>query len=513
MHIPDGFIDAKTAMATGVLAAVGLGMALRSVRRAVAPRRVPLIGLAAAFVFAAQMLNFPVAGGTSGHLIGAVLVVVLLGPSAAVLVLSAVLILQCFMFADGGVTALGANIFNMALVASGVGYSVYLVLCRAAGDSLRTRLFATAFASWCSTVAASISCAGQLALSGTVVWGAAFPAMTGIHILIGAVEALITTLVVAAVARVRPELLLERAQSDFQPRYGELTVYGFLVSIGLTVFVAPFACGWPDGLEKVAGILGVEHKTAARPIFSSPLSNYAIPGLPSSALSTVVAGCAGVVIAFILAWLLARPLTSQGNPGAGYQHRQSPIHRLPAAVKLVGAVAFVFIVVLLPKTAWSADAACGAALLLIAALSRIPAVQLAGKLLWAGPFALSVALLSLLQPDGLRIFAAMLVKSSLCLFCMVLLSSTTRFSDILRTLWRARVSSLFVTTLALMHRYLFLLVDEMERMLRARKSRSFARGRMAVWRSLATVVAHLFVRSSERAERIHAAMCARGWKT
>ena len=124
MHIPDGFLDARTAVATGVLATAGLGLALAGVRRTVPPRRIPLIGLAAAFVFAAQMLNFPVAGGTSGHLIGAVLAAVLLGPSAAVLVMSAVLILQCLMFADGGVTALGANLFSMALVAPAVGYGI-----------------------------------------------------------------------------------------------------------------------------------------------------------------------------------------------------------------------------------------------------------------------------------------------------------------------------------------------------------------------------------------------------
>lgn len=129
----------------------------------------PLIGLAAAFVFAAQMLNFPVAGGTSGHLIGGVLAAVLLGPSAAVVVLSSVLILQCLLFVDGGLTALGANIFSMALVAPVIGYGVYFVVRRAGGEGLRGRLLATGFAAWCSTVAASVVCAGELAASGTVI--------------------------------------------------------------------------------------------------------------------------------------------------------------------------------------------------------------------------------------------------------------------------------------------------------------------------------------------------------
>jgi len=331
MHIPDGFIDAKTAIATGVIATVGLGIALTSVRRTVPSCRIPLIGLAAAFVFAAQMLNFPVAGGTSGHLIGAVLVTVLLGPNAAVLVLSAVLILQCFMFADGGVTALGANIFNMALIAPSVGYGFYTAIRRIAGDGLRSRLFATAFASWCSTVAASIVCAGQLALSGTAAWGVCFTVMTGVHMLIGIGEAFITTLVVAGVARVRPELFFERSQSDLHPRYGELTVYGLLVSLGLCVFVAPFACGWPDGLEKVAAALGFEYKATQSPVFGSPFPEYAVPAVKSAAVSTVIAGCIGIVVAFVLAYLLARFLTPQGKSGAGLKSEDDSCHAAPSA--------------------------------------------------------------------------------------------------------------------------------------------------------------------------------------
>jgi cobalt/nickel transport system permease protein len=196
-----------------------------------------------------------------------------------------------------------------------------------------------------------------------------------------------------------------------------------------------------------------------------------------------------------------------------YQHRASPIHRLPAAVKLIAATAFILTIVLLPRSAWYAYAAAGAVLLLIAALSRLSSRQLAVKLLQVEPFALGVAALSLMQTNGLHVFAAMLVRSTLCLFCLVLLAGTTRFTDILHVLWRIGVPSLLVTTLALMHRYIFLLADEMSRMLRARRSRTFSAGRLQIWGSLATVIAFLFVRSLERAERIYSAMCARGWKT
>lgn len=313
MHVPDGFLDARTAVAAGVLSAAGLALALQRVRRVVPPRRVPLIGLAAAFVFAAQMLNFPVAGGTSGHLVGAVLAAVLLGASAAVLVMSSVIILQCFMFADGGLTALGANLFNMALVAPVVGYGVYRLVRRLAGDTLRGRLLAAGFAAWCSTVAAAITCAGQLALSGTAPWRAVLPAMAGVHMLIGLGEAVITALIVAAVSRARPELLHEPVTSEGWRRYADVAAYGVLVALGLVVFVAPFASPWPDGLQRVAASLGFSTRAAAAPPLPAPLARYVIPGLGGGAASTMLAGAVGALVAFGLAYLTARLLT----PGGG----------------------------------------------------------------------------------------------------------------------------------------------------------------------------------------------------
>jgi cobalt/nickel transport system permease protein len=309
MHIPDGFLDAKTSAATAIIAVIGVGFAIRQLRRTFPPRRVPLMGLAAAFIFTAQMLNFPVAGGTSGHLIGAVLAAVLLGPQAAVLVMTSVLILQCFLFADGGVTALGANIFNMAMVSPLVGYGIYRTVCRIMGNSLRSRLLATSFAAWCSTVAASITCAGQLALSGTVNWGIAFPAMANVHILIGVGESLITTLVVVAIAKSRPELLSETLQPNLKPKMRELIGYGLLVSAGMALFIAPFSSSLPDGLERVAERLGFEQQAVQNSFIPSPFPDYTIPGLPSAAASTVLTGLIGLFVAFGLAYLLARKLT------------------------------------------------------------------------------------------------------------------------------------------------------------------------------------------------------------
>ena len=315
MHIPDGFLDAKTAAATGALAAGGIGTALYQVRRQLPRRKIPLLGLAAAFVFAAQMLNFPVAGGTSGHLIGGVLTAVLLGPGAAVVVLASVLIVQCLLFADGGLTALGANIFNMGLVGGAAGYWIFRAV-RTVFPGTRGIVMGAAFAAWCATVLASIFCAGELALSGTVPWGLAFPAMAGVHMLIGVGEALITALVIVAITRTRPELLEVQTAEQSLARYGPFLAFGLLISIGLALFVAPFACPWPDGLDKVSQALGFEHRAAAHSIVASPLSDYHLPGIASAALATSLAGAIGTVIVFLLAFLLARWLVPKPIPEA-----------------------------------------------------------------------------------------------------------------------------------------------------------------------------------------------------
>jgi len=315
MHIPDGFLDAKTALATGALSAAGLGFALREVRRELPPRRVPLLGLAAAFLFAAQMVNFPVAGGTSGHLVGGALVAALLGPAAAVVVVATVLIVQCFLFADGGVTALGANIFNMGLVATLSGYVVYSLATRLL-PGLRGRVAALAFAGWCSTVLASIVCAGQLAWSGTVAWSVGFPAMAGVHALIGLGEGIVSALVYLAIARTRPDLLPEHDAPAARPgRIREFVVLGLLATLGLALFVAPFACPWPDGLDSVAARLGFEHK-AMGALLPAPVADYQMPGLASAGVATAAAGVVGALVVFGLAVGFSRLVVQKPPSGA-----------------------------------------------------------------------------------------------------------------------------------------------------------------------------------------------------
>lgn len=306
MHIPDGFLDGKTAATTAVLSAVALGISLRQVKRELPPRKIPLLGLSAAFLFAAQMVNFPVAGGTSGHLLGGTMVAALLGPSAAVLVVTTVLIVQCLLFTDGGVTALGANIFNMAVLGSVGGYAVYWLLTRVLRGA-RGRVTALAFAAWCSAVLASVSCAGQLAWSGTVAWSAGFPAMVTVHMLIGLGEAVISALVFLGVQRTRPDLIPDTPGGTAPQRGGELLRYGLIATFGLAVFVAPFACSWPDGLEKVASRLGFEHLQVRTPA-PALAPDYHLPGIHWTVAATAMAGAIGSLVVFGLAMLLGRLL-------------------------------------------------------------------------------------------------------------------------------------------------------------------------------------------------------------
>jgi cobalt/nickel transport system permease protein len=210
MHIPDGFLAPQVAVGTGVVAAGAVGYALRRADRTLDERAVPLLGVTGAFVFAAQMLNFPVAGGTSGHFLGAALAAVLLGPWTACLVLAVVLGMQAFVFADGGVTALGANILNMGVV-GGLGAGLVLAAGRRVLPGTQTAFLGlVGIAAWLAVMAGAAATAVELGLSGTVPLGTVLPAMLGVHAVIGAGEAVITVAAVSAVLATRPDVLPAR---------------------------------------------------------------------------------------------------------------------------------------------------------------------------------------------------------------------------------------------------------------------------------------------------------------
>ncbi len=209
MHIPDGFLAANTWVPAWVVSVGGLGYCIKRVSGALKDKMIPLMGVMAAFIFAGQMLNFPVAAGTSGHLLGGVLAAVLLGPYAGAIVIAVVLTIQCLVFQDGGFTALGANIFNMSFVGAMGGYVIYNLIRKTIGSE-KGILAGTAVAAWTSVVLASSACAIELAISGTSPLRLALPAMALVHTLIGIGEAVISLLVVGFVLKTRPDLVYNK---------------------------------------------------------------------------------------------------------------------------------------------------------------------------------------------------------------------------------------------------------------------------------------------------------------
>ncbi len=207
MHIPDGFLNIATVATTYAVSVGGVGNAVRIANKKLGEKQVPLMGVLAAFIFAAQMLNFPIAGGTSGHLIGAALAAILLGPWASLLIMSCVLIAQSLIFQDGGLLALGANVLNMGIVASFSGYYVYRLAVLFLGNGRRGKLVGGFIGAWSSVFLAATACAIELAVSGASPMRVVLPAMAGLHALIGIGEGLITGAVLSLVLATRADLL------------------------------------------------------------------------------------------------------------------------------------------------------------------------------------------------------------------------------------------------------------------------------------------------------------------
>ncbi|ACK70606.1 cobalamin (vitamin B12) biosynthesis CbiM protein [Gloeothece citriformis PCC 7424] len=211
LHIPDGFLSLPVSLFCWIATIILIVMALKHVQADYQERAVPLMGVCAAFIFAAQMINFPIPGGTSGHLLGGTLAGVLLGPWAGSLVMIVVFIVQAVFFQDGGLTVLGANTFNMGLIGTFAGYYVYRAIRFSFGrNSWRGMLIGVAVASWLSVVVAAVLTAGQLALSGTVPLIVGLVAMLAWHVVIGIGEAIITVIAVGYIWRSRPDLLYDR---------------------------------------------------------------------------------------------------------------------------------------------------------------------------------------------------------------------------------------------------------------------------------------------------------------
>lgn len=293
MHIPDGFLSVIVSIIFWILSVLIITIAIQRVGHDLGERQVPMMGVLAAAIFAGQMLNFTVTGGTSGHLLGAAIATILLGPWAAILVMTCVVSIQALIFQDGGLLVLGANLFNMAVIGVAVSYFVYRTTVRILGEK-KWAVFTSGFlAAWASIFIASLAAALQLALSGTSPANIAIPAMAGIHALIGVGEGLITIGALAFLAAARPDLV----QTSKEAPAGSKFVWGIglLIALGLAV-ASPLASANPDGLEWVAEQKGFL-ETAREPLYNL-IPDYVFPGISNEALATILAGIVGTLLVF-----------------------------------------------------------------------------------------------------------------------------------------------------------------------------------------------------------------------
>jgi cobalt/nickel transport system permease protein len=300
LHIPDGFLSPGVYVICWAIAAIMVGTALRRTGREMGERQIPLMGVLAAFIFAAQMLNFPVAGGTSGHLIGGALAAILLGPWAAILVMTSVVGLQALLFQDGGLLVLGANILNMAVIASIVAYATFTGVRRLINDERMGTLAGGFVGAWLSVVLAAAATALQLAFSGTSAFNVAMPAMLGVHVLIGIGEGLITVGALAFVLATRRDLLVAGETGTSAGRAWWLA--GLAIALAVAS-LAPLASSSPDGLERVAEDKGFLDTAQDSPY--EIIADYLFPGIENEALATILAGVVGTVIVFGIGYAVA----------------------------------------------------------------------------------------------------------------------------------------------------------------------------------------------------------------
>jgi cobalt/nickel transport system permease protein len=296
-HIPDGFLSPQVIAATAALSVGALALAARKSKDNLGEQEAPLLGAATAFVFAAQMLNFPLGAGTSAHLLGGVLVAVLVGPWVAMLVLFSVLLVQALLFQDGGIAALGANTLNMAVLGVGGGYVVYRWLLALLGSGFRRQIAAAAAGAYVSAVLVGTGVALELALSGTLPLLPAVVAIGGGHLAVGFLEALLTGAILAVLLRTHPRMLADiaaRAPSSRRLAYAGVSISGLLA-----ILAGYVASSRPDVLERAVHRLGIDGMIGS--YFSGPFADYTAPlGGPW------VAALAGIIAVFAFGIVVSR---------------------------------------------------------------------------------------------------------------------------------------------------------------------------------------------------------------
>ncbi len=309
MHIPDGLLDIRSTVAATVVTGATLAYGLRRIKSDLPDRAAPLMGVTAACLFAAQTLNFPlIVAPTSGHLLGGVLAAVLLGPWGGLLVLTAVLLVQCLLFQDGGLTALGTNVLLLGVIGSGVGYAIFALL-RRWWSGPGGIVASAAVASWFSVELSAVVASILIAVGPNFALGPVLGVMLVAHSAIGVGEALITGLAVSFVLRTRPDLIYAgSAEVGAAGRTAEVVLGGGAIAMVLAVLASPFASQLPDGLERSLEHVGFVQEVLT---LSAPFPDYTLPGLEHLPVAGSVAGGLGAVTVFLLAYALARSVSAK----------------------------------------------------------------------------------------------------------------------------------------------------------------------------------------------------------
>mgnify|MGYP001234068342 FL=1 len=297
MHVPDGFMNVTMSAATGVISFGTLWAYIRSAKDLIADKFIALTGMMSALIFVLQMINFPVAAGTSGHLLGGALAVIVLGPRLGLICLSVVVIIQSLLFADGGLSALGVNVLNMAIVTTTTSWFIVKYWIKFIGKNKTSIVTVSVLAGILSVVFSSIAFTIQYAIGGTISIpvGTVLIAMVSTHLIIGLGEGIITALIITLLMRVRPDLVYAYDRSDENTT--KVSFYGlFIILILLLSLVTPFASSSPDGLESVAEEFGFTQTDGIVLL----LDDYGINAINNNFLSTVLSALLGVTVVAVM---------------------------------------------------------------------------------------------------------------------------------------------------------------------------------------------------------------------
>jgi cobalt/nickel transport system permease protein len=331
MHIQDGVLGAEVCALTGVISLGAVGYSLYKLKDSLADRTIPMTGMMSALIFAGQMVNFPlIAAPVSGHLIGGVLAAVVLGPWAGCLALTLVLFVQCLLFADGGIAALGANVLHMAVIGSLGGYAVYSAIRRLLGNGLSGTIAGAVTASWLSVMAAAALFCIEFRLSHDTSdynFTNIFTLMVSVHSLIGIGEALITGVVVSFILSQRRDLVFSPSTpSGIAGSLGRFSTAGMMCALALAAFLAPFASDFPDGLNAVAEKSSFDNLQTDSEVFA--FTEYSVP-LPLEGwqeserwqkVSVSLAGILGTLAVLLISTVLGRTLKLRSSSPAGSNH-------------------------------------------------------------------------------------------------------------------------------------------------------------------------------------------------